>query len=97
MDRKKLVTTLVVATAAVFGYFLYAAGGRTPSVDLSALSVGDSYDPYAFWAHTDGGRPCHLYPDTVGRNVLSRVPQAEDMGLALKGMEVAAGASCSQS
>lgn len=95
MRNKELTTLVVLGTAAVFGYMLYASGGRTPSVDLSALSVGDSYDPYVYWAHKSGGGPCHLYPDKIGANVLSRVPQAEDAGLALRGIEVPS-AGCAQ-
>lgn len=96
VSKRTMTLGVIGGAAAVFGYMLYASGGRTPSVSLQKLSTGSSYDPYAHWAHTSGGGPCHLYPDVIGRNVLALVPQTEDMGLSLQPVEVNYGAAAAQ-
>ena len=91
MNRNEQVACIVLGGAVIVG-LLYSCtlGGQAP-LTLVEKSVGNSYDPYIHWTHGGGGTWVHRYPSTIGATCLGQAIQEEDLGLAMRGVDVSGG------
>lgn len=90
MTKAQAATIVGAAFLVVLGWFYKQSGGGT-KVNLMERSVGNSYDAYAHWCHNGGGNWVHRYPMTIGANCFGEAIQTEDIGLAMRGVDVSGG------
>jgi hypothetical protein len=77
------------AVVVVAGALVYLnKAGKAPSISLTAQSTSQSFSPFVFWMHQDPMGYFHQFPATVGANCLPQPYATEDMGQALKQVEV---------
>lgn len=90
--KAKALTVVGLVFLVVLGWF-YKQSGHGTNESLMERSVGNSYDPYVHWCHNGGGSWVHRYPQTIGENCFGEAIQTEDIGLAMRGVDVSGGYS----
>jgi hypothetical protein len=65
-----LALPAAVAVAAVVVWYVWTNQGKAHTLTLENLAAGQSWDPYAWWAHHREEAWTKNYPQTVGPNCL---------------------------
>jgi hypothetical protein len=87
---QQVCTAVLAASAAAVLMWAYASG-RTPSITVDERSVQNTYSPYAHFLHSSPTAWVRHFPETVGANCLPMPYQNQDIGLAVRGVEVTGG------
>jgi len=91
-DKQQAAAVLLVGAAAI-GVLFYQTTGKKTQVNLMERSVGNTFDAYNHWCHSGGGKWVHKYPTVIGANCLPQAIQEEDLGLAMRGVDISGGYS----
>jgi hypothetical protein len=81
--------TALIAGGAVAAVAWVWANSNTPSVTFDERAVNQSYSPYVHFLHSSPMAWVKHFPDRVGANCLPLIYQNEDIGQAVRGVEIA--------